>query len=68
MGKFEAKGANLLDDLLKIGQSLSEFKGFHTSISMLDDILAYEIDEEKIRNYEIYYSFVSFACRLSGKS
>ena len=51
VGKFELINANLLDDLLKIGQRLSEFKGFHTSISMLDDILAYEIDEEKIRNY-----------------
>jgi len=51
VGKFSFKNANLLDDLLKIGQRLSEFKGFHTSISMLDDILAYEIDEEKIRNY-----------------
>ena len=32
--------------MLKIRQTLSEFKGFHTSISMLDDILAYEIDGE----------------------
>ena len=33
--------------MLKIRQRLTEFKGFHTSISMLDDILAYEIDDEK---------------------
>ena len=47
VGKFSYKNANLLDDLLKIRQGLSEFKGFHTSTSMLDDILAYEIDGEK---------------------
>ena len=47
VGKFNKKDANLLDDLLKIGQTLTEFKGFHTSVSMLDDILAYEIDSEK---------------------
>ena len=47
VGKFEAKSANLLDDLLKIRQRLLEFKGFHSSVSMLDDILAYEIDDEK---------------------
>ena len=51
VGKFELINANLLDDLLKIGQSLSEFKGFHTSTSMLDDILAYEIEVENIKNY-----------------
>ena len=49
VGKFNEKNANLLDDLLKIGQTLIGFKGFHTSISMLDDILAYEIDDEKNR-------------------
>ena len=46
VGKFTSKNSNLLDDLLKIRQTLSEFRGFHTSISMLDDILAYEIDGE----------------------
>ena len=50
VGKFSLKNANLLDDLTKIGQTLSEFKGFHSSISMLDDILAYEIDDEKDLN------------------
>ena len=47
VGKFDIKNMNLLDDLLKIRHELTEFKGFHTSISMLDDILAYEIDDEK---------------------
>ena len=47
VGKFDVQNANLLDDLLKIRQRLTKFKGFHTSISMLDDILAYEIDDEK---------------------
>jgi len=47
VGKFEVSNANLLDDLLKIRQTLSEFKGFHKSFSMLDDILAYELDDEK---------------------
>ena len=47
VGKFDLKNVNLLDDLLKIRQELTEFKGFHTSISMLDDILAYEVDGEK---------------------
>ena len=47
VGKFTYKNANLLDDLLKIGQSLTEFKDFHSSVSMLDDILAYEINDEK---------------------
>lgn len=47
VGKFNIKNANLLDDLLKIRQTLFEFKGFHNSISMLDDILAFEIECEK---------------------
>ena len=47
VGKFVAKNANLLDDMLKIRQRLVEFKGFHASVSMLDDILAYEIEDEK---------------------
>ena len=47
VGKFDVKNANLLDDLLKIMQRLTEFGGFHTSISMLDDILAYEVVDEK---------------------
>ena len=47
VGLFSLKSAILLDDLLKIRQTLSAFKGFHTSVSMLDDILAYEIYDEK---------------------
>ena len=47
VGKFTIKNANLLDDLLKVGQRLTEFKGFYSSVSMLDDILAYEINDEK---------------------
>ena len=47
VGKFDIQNANLLDDLIKIRQRLTEFRGFHTSVSMLDDILAYEIDDEK---------------------
>ena len=47
VGKFNINNANLLDDLLKIGQRLHEFRGFHSSVSMLDDILAYEVDDEK---------------------
>ena len=47
VGKFEANNANLLDDLLNIRQTLFEFKGFHSSSCMLDDILAYAIDDEK---------------------
>ena len=47
VGKFNINNANLLDDLLKIGQRLHEFRGFHPSVSMLDDILAYEVDDEE---------------------
>lgn len=49
VGNFTVKNANLLDDFLKIGQRLTEFKGFHSSVSMLDDILAYEIDNEECK-------------------
>tara|TARA_Y100001970_G_C14257645_1_gene876715 strand:- start:1499 stop:2407 length:909 start_codon:yes stop_codon:yes gene_type:complete len=49
VGKFNLNNANLLDDVIKIRQTLSEFNGFHSSISMLDDILAYEIREENVK-------------------
>ena len=49
VGRFTDKNAILLDDLLKIGQRLTEFKGFHSSVSMLDDILAYEIVNEECK-------------------
>jgi len=48
VGKFCLDNSILLDDLLKIRQTRSEFRGIHSSISMLDDILAYEIDDEKL--------------------
>jgi len=47
VGKFDIKNAILLDDLLKIRQTLQGFRDFHSSVSMLDDILAYEIDDDK---------------------
>tara|TARA_B100000029_G_scaffold4807_4_gene5471 strand:- start:800 stop:1708 length:909 start_codon:yes stop_codon:yes gene_type:complete len=46
VGKFKTNNAILLDDLLKIGQTQLGFKEIHSSVSMLDDILAYEIDNE----------------------
>ena len=48
MVKFTIKNSILLDDLLKIGQTRLGFREIHSSISMLDDILAYEIDDEKL--------------------
>ena len=47
VGKFTKKTTILLDDLLKIGQSEFEFNFIHSSISMLDDILAYEVEEKE---------------------
>ena len=47
VGNFIDKTSILLDDLLKIGQSNLEFNFIHSSISMLDDILAYEVEEKK---------------------
>ena len=46
VGKFTEKNAILLDDLLKIGQMHEEINCISTTISMLDDILAYEIEEK----------------------
>ena len=45
VGKFREKTSILLDDLLKIGQMHGEINCISTTISMLDDILAYEIEE-----------------------
>ena len=45
VGKFSEKNSILLDDLLKIGQMHGEINCISTTISMLDDILAYEIEE-----------------------
>jgi len=47
---FNEKTSILLDDILKIGQSEFEFNCIHSSISMLDDILAYEVEEKKDLN------------------
>ena len=46
VGKFTKKTSILLDDLLKIGQRHKEINCISPSISMLDDILAYEIEEQ----------------------
>ena len=46
VGKFNEKNSILLDDLLKIGQMHEEINCISTTISMLDDILAYEIEEK----------------------
>jgi len=50
VGYFNEKTSILLDDILKIGQSEFEFNCIHSSISMLDDILAYEVEEKKDLN------------------
>ena len=50
VGHFNEKTSILLDDMLKIGQSEFEFNCIHSSISMLDDILAYEVLEKKDLN------------------
>jgi hypothetical protein len=42
--KFTIKNSILLDDLLKMSEMASGIKGFPPSISMLDDILAFELD------------------------
>ncbi len=47
VGKFTVKSSILLDDLIKISQTHSEINCIQPSISMLDDILAYEIEGEK---------------------
>ena len=46
VGKFNEKNSILLDDLLKIGQRHKEINCISPTISMLDDILAYEIDDQ----------------------
>ena len=48
VGKFNEKNSILLDDLLKISQMTSGIRGFHSSISMLDDIPALKIDNDEI--------------------
>ena len=46
VGKFTEKKSILLDDLLKIGQRHNKINCILPTISMLDDILAYEIEEQ----------------------
>ena len=46
VGKFNEKTSILLDDLLKIGQRHKEINCVSPTISMLDDILAYEIEDK----------------------
>ena len=46
VGKFTEKTSILLDDLIKIRQRHKEINCISPSISMLDDILAYEIEEQ----------------------
>ena len=50
VGQFTENSSILLDDILKIGQSEFEFNCIHPSITMLDDILAYEVEELKDLN------------------
>ena len=51
VGKFMVESSILLDDLLKIGQRQLEINWILPSISMLDDILAFEIlDNKDIEN------------------
>ncbi len=47
VGNFMAETSILLDDLLKISQRLEEINCIKPSVSMLDDILAYEIVDQK---------------------
>ncbi len=47
VGKFTEKTSILLDDLLKIGQRHKEINCISPTISMLDDISAYEIEEQR---------------------
>ncbi len=54
VGKFTKESSILLDDLLKIVQRHSEINCIKTTISMLDDILAYEIiDKENLKDLSL---------------
>ena len=48
VGNFTEKNSILLDDLLKISEMANGIRGFHSSITMLDDISAFEIDNEEM--------------------
>ncbi len=47
VGKFTKDSSILLDDLIKIGQRLTDINCIKPSISMLDDILAFEIEDQQ---------------------
>ena len=46
VGRFTKESSIFLDDLLKIGKRLADINCVRPSVSMLDDILAYEIVDE----------------------
>ena len=48
VGNFNEKNSILLDDLLKISEMADGIKGFHSSISVLDDIPAFEIENKEM--------------------
>ena len=48
VGKFNKKNSILLDDLLKMSQMAYGIKGFHSSISVLDDIPAFEVNNNEM--------------------
>ena len=48
VGNFTEKNSILLDDLLKMSEMANGIRGFHSSVSMLDDIPAFEIDSNEM--------------------
>ncbi len=59
VGLFAIETAILLDDLIKIRQTLQEFNFIHSSVSMLDDILAYEVvEKEDLKNLSLGKSII----------
>jgi tRNA U55 pseudouridine synthase TruB len=44
VGKFNEKNSILLDDLLKMSEMAYGIRGFYSSISVLDDIPAFEVN------------------------
>ena len=59
VGLFAIETAILLDDLIKIRQTHQEFNFIHSSVSMLDDILAYEVvEEEDLKNLSLGKSII----------
>ncbi len=47
VGKFTKESSILLDDLIKISERLTQINCINTSVSMLDDILAFEIEDDQ---------------------